>query len=170
VKALEKTLLCELSFEAMREIVQRSPIVKDILEQCARERINDLEAKKRAAGLVEQRRHQRFVLKLPVSFSVSSTSKVPDQVRGKLFQSISQNISISGIRIKVQDRSLLWLPMGCKLRLEIHLPRPWGPIRCLGTLRNIFEGKRGQEFACLGIEFTEMPQAYRKKLVYFLCS
>lgn len=170
VQAAEETLLCELSFKALREVLDRSPEMKKKLERHCQQQLQHLEEKISAAGLVERRLHPRLNEKLSVRFSVSSSAHISAKFRGKLFQSISQDISISGIRLKVQDRLLLSLPMNCQLRLEILLPKPEGPIRCLGVLRNTANGKRGEELGYLGIEITEMPSVHRKKLERFLKS
>jgi hypothetical protein len=47
VQAAEDTLLCELSYESMKEVVRQSPAVKDILNKYYRERLRELQAKKR---------------------------------------------------------------------------------------------------------------------------
>jgi CRP-like cAMP-binding protein len=167
-QAVEETLLCELSFDALKGLLERTPVFRILLERCHSEAEADIEAKKRSAGLVERRNHQRLNEKLPVSFSVSPTSRVPPQLRGRVFHSISRDISISGVRIKVQDRSLLSLPLGCQVRLEISLQQPWGAIKCLGTLRNMAEGKESQDLGYLGIEIRELPPLHRKKLEQFL--
>lgn len=168
VQAVEETLLCKLKFAAIREICQSSPLIKATLEQYYRERVKDAEATKTEAGFIERRKDPHYVLGLPVKFSVSSGSPVSDQFRGKRFSSTSTDVSLSGIRVRVEDPYLQNLPMGCQLHLEISLTQPWGPIRCLGTLRNTSEGKDGQGFWSLGIEFTEMIPSNREKLEQFL--
>jgi hypothetical protein len=47
VQAAEDTLLCELSYEGMKEVVRQSPAVKEILNQYYRERLRELQAKKK---------------------------------------------------------------------------------------------------------------------------
>lgn len=168
VQALQETLLCEISFKAMREILERRPTIKEQLERYCQERSKEREIKKREAGIIDRRSHSRLKEKLPVSFSISPTSPAAGQFQKRVFRSLSHDISVSGIRIQVQDRALLGLPLGCQLRLEIALPHPWGTIRCLGTLRNIVEGKSGQDFGYLGVEFVELPQVVRSKLEGFL--
>jgi len=166
--AVEESLLCELGFDAMREIVRKSPQIKAVLETYFRDRVQEVEAKKREAGVVDRRKHPRVNEKLNVSFSVSPTTPVSGQFRGKIFRSISKDISVSGIRVKVQDRYLLGLPAGCQLRLEIVLPHGWGSVRTLGILRNIVEGKEGQDLGYLGVEFEGMPAASRKRMEEFI--
>ena len=47
VRAAEDTLLCELSYESMKEVVRQSPAVKEVLNKYYRERLRDLQVKKR---------------------------------------------------------------------------------------------------------------------------
>jgi pSer/pThr/pTyr-binding forkhead associated (FHA) protein len=47
VQAAEDTLLCELSYESMKEVVRQSPAVKEILNKYYRERLRELQAKKK---------------------------------------------------------------------------------------------------------------------------
>ena len=47
VRAAEDTLLCELSYESMKEIVRQSPAVKEVLNKYYRERLRELQATKR---------------------------------------------------------------------------------------------------------------------------
>jgi CRP-like cAMP-binding protein len=166
----EEAMLCELSYEGMAEIVEAAPSLREALERYCAERTGMIEAAKRAAGLIERRRHPRFNEKLPVSFQVAAGGGEAVRLRGRVFRSMSQDLSIVGIRIKVQDRALLELPLGSQIRLEISFPQPWGSIRCLGTIRDVLEGKEGQDLGFLGIEFSEVPPAYRKKIDRFLRS
>jgi CRP-like cAMP-binding protein len=168
VQVIEESLLCEIGYDVLREIIRRLPGVRGILEEYCRERLNEMEAKKRAAGIVDRRKFPRLNEQLSVSFSVSSTSTVSAQFRGRVFRSLSKDISLSGIRVKVQDRLLMGLPAGCQLRLELAVPQGGGSIRCLGTLRNIVEGKEGQDVGYLGIEFNDMSSALRKRLEEFI--
>lgn len=168
VEVLEESLLCEVSFGTMRELVRKAPQLQDIMESYYREQIEKGELKKRALRLVDRRKRSRLNERVPVSFSVACTRSISGQFRGRVFHSMSQDISLTGVRIKVQDRTLLGLPAGCQLRLEIGLPRGWGVLRALGILRNIVEGKEGGDLGYLGIEFQEMPSRHRKKLENFI--
>jgi hypothetical protein len=170
VQALEETLVAELSFESMHDIMRRWPAVKGSLEKHYRSSLSEMEGQKRAAGLTERRRHPRLNEKVPVSFSVAPTSRGHGELRGKVFRSISKDLSLTGIRIKVQDRSLLALALGSQLRLELSLPQGWGSIKCMGSLRDVVEGKESEDFGFLGIEFFEIPPAQRRKLEQFIYS
>ncbi len=49
VQAVEDTLLCELSYESMKEVVRRSPEVKGVLDEYYRERLRELQAKQKSS-------------------------------------------------------------------------------------------------------------------------
>lgn len=166
VQVMEESLLCEVSFQVMGEVVRRVPQVRGILETFYKERLQDTEAKKRASGIVDRRKQPRLNERLPVSFSI--VGSIPSQLRGRIFRSTSQDISQTGIRIKVQDRILMSLPAGCQLRLEIGLSQGWGLIKALGILRNIVDGKEGGDLGYLGIEFQEMASGHKTKLLNFI--
>jgi CRP-like cAMP-binding protein len=50
VRALEDTLICELTYESMKEVVRRSPAVKDVLDEFYRERLRELQTKQRSTS------------------------------------------------------------------------------------------------------------------------
>ena len=47
VRAADDTLLCELTYESMKEVVRQSPAVKEVLNKYYRERLRELQAKKK---------------------------------------------------------------------------------------------------------------------------
>ena len=167
VQAVEETLLCKLNFEAVRGIIKEFPAVWGILEQYHHERVQKAQNKKKAVGF-EKRGHPRYELKLAVNFSVSSGSDTPSQFQRKTFKTVCTDISNSGARLEIKDRSLLDLPVGCDLRLELALPKPKERIRCIGTVRHIIEARVEKETFYLGVEFSEILPEDRKKLEHFL--
>lgn len=168
VQAMEDTLLCTLSFEGIRNIVRRSAGMKGMLEKHYQESVRAMEALKKAAQMVERRRHPRFNEKLPVTFLFPPSSPVYDQFKGMFFDTISSDISLSGIRVKIQDPPLVGLPIGCELSLRVNLIRLRDFLRCMGTLRNIMKGKGELELGYMGIEFPKMPKDRLEKLERFL--
>jgi hypothetical protein len=46
---VEDTLLCELSYESMKEVVRRSPEVKGVLDEYYRKRLRELQAKQKSS-------------------------------------------------------------------------------------------------------------------------
>ncbi|MFP3869996.1 MAG: cyclic nucleotide-binding domain-containing protein [Syntrophobacteria bacterium] len=75
VQAVEESLVCELRPAPIEHLISKLPKVRGTLEEYYRKRLNELEEKKRAAGAVERRRHPRFNIRVPVSFSISSSGK-----------------------------------------------------------------------------------------------
>lgn len=168
VQVLEESLICEVGFNVVKGLVERWPQVGEILRRYHQERLEVMEARKRAAGLVERRRHPRLNERIPVSFSISAGGAVHGQFKGRVFRTVSRDLSVGGIKIQVQDRALFALPMGSQLRMEIGLPRPWGAIRAIGVVKSLLEGKEGADIGFIGIEFHEMSQVHRRKLEGFL--
>lgn len=167
VQAVGETLLSKLNFEAVRGIIKEFPTVWGILEQYHNERVQKAQNKKKAAGF-EKRGHPRYELRLAVNFSVSLGSNTPSQFQRKTFKTFCIDISNSRARLEVKDRSLLDLPVGCDLRLELALPKPKERIRYIGTVRHIIEARVEKETFYLGVEFSEMLSEDRKKLEHFL--
>ena len=166
-QVVEETLLCKLDFEAVQLIMKEFPVVRGILEQYHKERAHKAQNKKKAAGF-EKRGHPRYQPRLAVNFFFSSGSDAPSQFQGKTFKTVCTDISNSGARLEIKDRSLLDLPMGCNLRLELALPKTTDLIRCIGTVRHIIEARVEKETYYLGVEFSQMLPEDRKNLEHFL--
>lgn len=169
VEAVAETLLCRLSFETMRDLAERYPIIKGLLEESHRECLNCMERKRKSLGF-ERRKYPRYKMPLTVIFSVSPGFSLSDQFQHKVFRGASTEISLFGARVRVIDRSLQLLPMGCHVRLEIVLPPPWENIRCIGIVRHMMEGEEGDDPAQVGMEFSDISTASRKMLEDFLNS
>jgi CheY-like chemotaxis protein/CRP-like cAMP-binding protein len=167
-RAEEETLICELRYEAVQEIVDSSPSLKGKLKEYARALAREWEARKTAAGLWEQRKHPRFRMELPIEFSVLPTAAVGRELQETVFRGLSTNVSRSGMRLKIRERSLLQLPQGLVVRLVISLPRSRGTLSCLGELRDIAEAKEDPAGVYLGVEFTESAASQTRMLERFL--
>jgi CRP-like cAMP-binding protein len=168
-EAMEETLLCKLSFETIRDLAERYPIINGLLEQNQKEHLTCVERRRKSVGL-ERRKHPRYEIPLTIIFSVSPEFNLSDQLQRKIFQGISAAISLSGVRVWLKDKSLGLLPIGCNVRLEIVLPSPWQSIRCIGIVRHMMEANKGDDRADMGIEFSDMSSATQKMLQNFLYS
>jgi pSer/pThr/pTyr-binding forkhead associated (FHA) protein len=169
VQTVEETLLGEVRFGPLRDLMGRSPLLKAVLEAHCRERLREAESRKREAGLIERRRYPRFNERLRITLSVPASDRARAEGRRNLFPCTSADISVSGVRVQSHDRTLAGLPLGSHLALEIRLPDPWGPFHSLGALRNLVEERDGTRFTYLmGIEFLKMSVPDRKKLEGFL--
>jgi len=167
VHAVEQTVLVEVNLQAILDLSNRYPQIKDFLEKYHQEQIHEIEEKRKAAGLKEKRKHPRFTVQLPVSFAITPAAQVLGNLSGKIFRSVSKDMSSSGIKLQVLGHTIEGMPLGCQLKLRISLPNPWGVIQCLGVLKYIWKGKETSEAYYLGVEFLEMPEEQRKKLGEF---
>jgi CRP-like cAMP-binding protein len=168
-EAMEETLLCKLSFETIRDLAERYPVINGLLEQNQKEHLSYVERRRKSVFL-ERRKHPRYEIPLTTIFSVSPNLNLSDQLQRKIFQGISAAISLSGVRVWLKDKSLGLLPIGCNVRLEIVLPSPWQSIRCIGIVRHIIETDEGNDRIHMGIEFSDMSSATQKMLENFLYS
>ena len=166
--AEDETLICDLRYDAVQEIVESSPALKDKLEEYARELVREWESRKTTAGLSERRQDPRFRMELPIELSVSPTAAVARELQEKAFRGLSTDVSRSGMRLKIRDRDLLQLQPGLAVRLVISLPRWWGTLRCLGEIRDIAEGKEEPAAVYLGVEFAESSASQTMILERFL--
>jgi CRP-like cAMP-binding protein len=168
-EAMEETLLCRLSFETVRDLAERYPAINGLLEQHQKEHLSYVERRRKLLGF-ERRKHLRYGIPLTIIFSVSPEFNLSDQLQHMIFQGISAVISLSGVRVRVKDKSLRLLPIGCNVRLEIVLPAPWQSIRCIGIVRHTMETDEGDDRILIGIEFSEVPATTQKMLENFLYS
>jgi CRP-like cAMP-binding protein len=168
-EAMEETLLCKLSFETIRDLAERYPVINGLLEQNQKEHLSYVERRKKSVDL-ERRKHPRYAIPLTIIFAVSPDLNLSDQLQRRIFQGISEAISLSGVRVWLKDKSLGLLPIGCNVRLEIVLPSPWQSIRCIGIVRQMMEANKDDDRAHMGIEFSDMSSATQKMLENFLYS
>ena len=168
-EAMEETLLCKLSFETVRDLAERYPVINGLLEQNHKDHLSYVERRRKSVGL-ERRRCPRYEIPLTVIFSISPDLNLSDQLQHMIFHGISAVISLSGVRVRLKDKSLGLLPIGCNVRLEIVLPSPWQSIRCIGIVRHMMEANKGDDRAHMGIEFSDMSSATQKMLENFLYS
>jgi CheY-like chemotaxis protein len=167
-RAEEETLICELRYDAVQEIVETSLALKGKLEEYSQELVREWESRKTAAGLSERRKNPRFRMELPVDLSLSPTTTVREDLQEKIFPGLSTDVSRSGMRLKIRERDLLRLSPGLGVRLVISLPRSWGTLRCLGELRDIAESKDDPAAVYLGVEFAESAAPQTRILERFL--
>jgi CRP-like cAMP-binding protein len=151
-QAVEECLLWELGHDVLDALIQRSLSIEARLKAHYEGRLADIEAKKRAAGLVERRKAPRLNVEIPVLVTPVTAGDSHGQPPAT-YSCISTNISVTGVGVRCTDTSLRDLSIGCTMDMEIQLPAPWNSIPCTGTLRNIFEH---DGVLNLGIEFTRI--------------
>ena len=166
IKAVENTYLCEINAELLREVIYQWPAIKITLVKYYKERLSEIQKEKKAAGEKELRTLPRFNITLPINFAITAPQQIAERFPKKVFRCLSTDVSLSGIRIKVQDPELLKLPVGCQIRMELALPDPWEPIRGDGRLKNLVEG--GKAYDYIGVEFDKLSEPQANRLKQFL--
>ena len=78
-EAMEETLLCKLSFETIRDLAERYPVINGLLEQNQREHLSYVERRRKSLGF-ERRKHPRYEIPLTIIFSVSPDLNLSDQL------------------------------------------------------------------------------------------
>ncbi|MDD3082167.1 MAG: cyclic nucleotide-binding domain-containing protein [Desulfobacterales bacterium] len=168
VRALENTLLCEISADTLRDVVHRWPSIKHILNSNYQQRMADTAEKKRKAGIRENRGAPRYNLTLPLSFTLDEAANAPTIFKNTVHRFLSKNISTSGICIRLNNRMLAHAVVGCKLNLEVVLPEPWKVIRCGGIAVKSSEDKSKPAYGFLHVAFRDMDPDCGKTLEDFL--
>ena len=124
--------------------------------------------KKPVTDFVERRKHPRVSAKLPVVFSIRAPRADLSRFRGRLFRSVSRDISLGGVGILVQDPASLELAAGCQLTLRISLPQTPMATGCLGELRIAVKGKGGQGSGHLCVQFKHLDPEQDRSLRKFV--
>lgn len=169
LQALDNTLLCEINYNDLRWVVYRWPAIKHILLRYYRERVASTEAKKKASGYTERRKYPRANMTLPMSFTVSGNSEREMPFKGKVYRTLTKNMSASGLLIRARDAALKNIPLGSQLAVEIVLPSPWPSLRCPATLKNVQANTEKQRtYVYLGAEFAGLTPERQDCLKRFL--
>ena len=116
----------------------------------------------------ERRRYPRLPAKLKTQFAVSPHSNATASLRGKVFRSITKDVSLGGVCILVQDVSLLELPFRSHLRIVVAIPQPQSLVRSVGLVRNIVRTVQGTDNGRLCVAFSTMRQGEKEKLKQFI--
>ena len=167
-QAVTNTLLCELSFENMRWLVNRCPDVKRIMVKYYRQRMAKTAAKKRENGIKDRRKHSRTNVTLPVDLSLNVADSRQDGLEGIVVRALTKNISASGLQIRILDPRLKKTPMGTGARVGIKLPPPWATVWCEGVVKNISQNQAQPNYTYLGIEYSYMEESLKDTLIKFL--
>ena len=167
-QAVTNTLLCELSFEKMRWLVDRCPDVKRILVEYYTQRMAETAARKRDNGVKDRRMHARANVTLPVNLSLNGAESREDGLGGMVLRALTKNVSVSGLQIRIRDPRLKKIPMGTSVRLGIKLPSPWETVWCEGVVKNISQNQAQPNHTYLGLEFSYMEESLKNSLAKFL--
>lgn len=150
VVATDKSLLAEITYKNMRQLMETYPYIKSVLHKYLHERVKEIKNKLRQTGIKAPVRRSRLRERVPVTFTVSPRITLPTKTSGHPYEAASIHISAYAISLLVKGPTTEEFSTGVKLSLEVKLPSPWGKIQAAGIISRVVpEG----ETAKLDIEF-----------------
>jgi len=168
VAAITNSLLVELSFSSMRELVQQHPAVRKILLEYFNERLRDSKEKRARVGMAERRRQPRLKDQLTVKVAGFSGPLQDGEASANALEAVSVNISTSGIVIEISGPMPVATGSANRIRLGIELPEPWNMCRTLGEIRRIQPSDEEREMTLVAIEFIDMSPQDAQKLAEYI--
>ena len=165
VVATDKSLLAEITYKNMRQLMENYPRINSVLHKYFHERIKDIKKKLRETGIKDPLRHPRLRERVPVTFTLESKKTLPAGTGGHTYRAASINISASAISLLTKGPGIEAFSIGGKLKLEVELPPPWGRIEAAGIISRVVpEG----ETAKLEIEFRAVSAQDNQTLRDFM--
>jgi hypothetical protein len=168
VGAVDTSVIVELSYTSMRQVVKEHPTVKKVLVDYYQERLGNTAKKRAEKGIDEEKRDPRKKDRAPVKLVVLPQTTPTGEAKASSWSGVSVDIGESGIVVRVSGAPPKTFLVEGEVRLEINLPEPWGEIRTLGTIRRVKSALTEEEMTMVGIEFAGMAEADAKKLKDYL--
>jgi CRP-like cAMP-binding protein len=166
VMATEESLLAELPFSRMKELLERYPDIRKVFEEYLERHLKDTQEKREMAGAKNRRLEPRMNAELPVKFTVLSNTG-ETRPSGEIFRALSTNISLTGIRLKVEGERIENFPVEGELRMEIKLSGLPHRISATGRIKNrTYDENTGD--IMLGIQFVKVSRAGITRLREFI--
>lgn len=168
VAAVGTSVIVELSYTSMREVVKEHPTVKQVLVEYYRERLGNTAEKRAETGDEKGKDELRQKDRVSVKLVVLPQTTPNGEAKASSWTGISMDVAESGIVVRVTGASPETFLVQGEVRLEIDLPEPWGEIRTLGTIRRVKSTKTAEEMTMVGIEYAGMAEKDAKKLRHYL--
>jgi CRP-like cAMP-binding protein len=168
VAAIDSTMVMELSYTSMRELVRENPAVKKVLLEYYVERLKKIKEKRSETGSEEKRRDPRVNEQVPVLVVMLPQTTLTDQGKSRFWQAESIDISRKGILVRVPNAGPEEFRLDDKVLLEIDLPGDLGKVRTAGIARRAMLYEMEKKITLVGIEFVGMSDADSKKLNSFI--
>ena len=168
VAAIESTMVIELSYTSMRELVLENPAVKEVLLEYYIDRLKKIKAKRAEIGMDERRRDPRVNEQLPVLIVMLPNTTPTGQVRSRSWKADSVDISMNGILVRVPEAELEEFQPNDQVLLEIDLEADLGKLRTAGIVRRAMLYEMEKRTTLVGIKFVGMTDNDSKKLNNFI--
>ena len=163
--AKEKSLLAEITYKHMQQLIKQYPHIKGVLYKYFQERVRDIRKKLKESGIKDPLRHPRLRERVPVAFTLMPKKTLQAATGALTYQASSLSISATAISILVKDANVEVLCANCRLKMEVELPSPWGRLQANGIIRRVVpEGQTAK----IKIEFTGMSEKDSQKLKDFI--
>ena len=168
VAAIESTMVIELSYTSMRELVLENPAVKEVLLEYYIDRLKKIKAKRAEIGMDERRRDPRVNEQIPVLIVMLPNTTPTGQVRSRSWKADSVDISMNGILVRVPEAELEEFQPNDQVLLEIDLEADLGKVRTAGIVRRAMLYEMEKRTTLVGIKFVGMTDNDSKKLNNFI--
>jgi CRP-like cAMP-binding protein len=164
VRAIETTMLMELSFTSMRRLVQQNSAVKKTLLDFYHDKLKKIKAKRLEIGIEERRRDPRVNEQLSVLVVMLPKTTPTDQVISRSWKGDSVDISKSGILVSLPNSEPEEFQLNAQVLLEIDLEGDFGKVRTAGIVRRALLYEVKKNTTLLGIQFIGMTDTDSKRL------
>ncbi len=164
VRATETTMLMELSYTSMRNLVKENSAVKKMLLDYYYERLKNIKAKRLEIGMEERRRDPRVNEQFSVLIVMLPKATPTDQVTSRSWKADSVDISKNGILVKVPNSEPEEFQLNDQVLLEIDLEADFGKVRTAGIVRRAALDEMEKRTTLIGIKFVGMTEIDGKKL------
>ena len=154
VRAIETTMLIELSYTSMRRLVQQNSAVKKMLTDYYYARLKKIKAKRLEIGMEERRRDPRVNEQLSVLVVMLPKTTPTDQVISRSWKGDSVDISKSGILVSLPNSEPEEFQLNDQVLLEIDLEGDLGKVRTAGIVRRAVLYEMKKETTLVGIQFV----------------
>ena len=134
---LEKSVLAEITYKNMRQLMAEYPQINATLHKYFQERVKEIKKKFMAPGIRDPLSHPRLRERVPVTFRLLPGTRLPKAMPGITYQATSIHISSSGLSLLVKGTGIESFRTGYKLQLEVSLPPPWAKFNAIGTVRRV---------------------------------
>jgi CRP-like cAMP-binding protein len=168
VVAVDTSVIVELSYTSMRQVVKEHPTVKQVLVEYYQERLGSTAEKRGAKATEEKQGDSRQKDRVSVKLVVLPQTTPTGEAKASSWNGISVDVAESGIVVRVSGAPPETFLVQGEVRLEIDLPEPWGEIRTLGTIRRVKSAQTAKDMTMVGIEYSGMAEADAKKLRNYL--
>ena len=169
VAAIDSTMVMELSYTPMRELIQKNPAVKKVLLEYYVDRLEKIKEKRSKTGSEEKRRDPRVNEQVPVLLVMLPQTTLTDQGKSRFWKAESIDISRKGILVRIPRAEPEEFRPDDQVLLEIDLPGDLGKVRTAGIARRVMLYEMEKKITLVGIEFIGMTDTDSKKINGFVC-